>query len=138
MNQAQKNLNALVAQANTPGLDNANKQFQNLAFYAKLTNPGLSEFPKVPMWDVSRNRDPVPADGAPTQATRLPHPRLRSLARHARARRAASGRRIGYPHNIAAGIRFDFRRFEPVTRHFLPVATLPRLSAPSERLTDSR
>lgn len=55
MNQAQLNYNALVAQANTPGLSNAQSQFKNQDFYAKLNDPGLANFPKVPMWSVSQN-----------------------------------------------------------------------------------
>ena len=73
MNQAQLNYNALVAQANTPGLSNAQKQFKNTDFYSKLTDPGLSSFPKVPMWSVSQNPgawvDAIKAGRGPSGAT---------------------------------------------------------------------
>jgi len=55
MDQAQLNYNALVAQANTPGLEAAHEQFENEDFYAMLNNPGLSKFPKVPQWSVAQN-----------------------------------------------------------------------------------
>jgi hypothetical protein len=55
LNQAQAVYNSLVAQADTPGLENAQAQFKNEAFMAKLNNPGLASFPKVPQWSVSQN-----------------------------------------------------------------------------------
>jgi hypothetical protein len=73
MDQAQKNYNAVVSQANTPGLENALSQFKNVEFYSKLNNPGLSNFPKVPMWDVSQNPsawvDAIKAGSGPAGAT---------------------------------------------------------------------
>ena len=72
MNQAQKNYDALVYQANTPGLSNAQAQFKNEDFYAKLNDPGLKEFPKVPNWSVSQNAqqwvDRVKAGQGPASA----------------------------------------------------------------------
>ncbi len=55
MAQAQVNFNALVDQANTPGLDEANAQFENEAFYSKLNGQGLSTFPKVPAYSVGQD-----------------------------------------------------------------------------------
>ncbi len=73
MNQAQLNYNALVAQANTPGLSNAQAQFKNVDFYSKLTNSGLQNFPKVPLWSVSQNPgawvDAIKAGDGPAGAT---------------------------------------------------------------------
>jgi len=73
MDQAQVNYNTVVAQANTPGLENAHTQFKNLDFYSKLTNPGLSTFPKVPSWSVSQNPgawvDAIKAGHGPAGAT---------------------------------------------------------------------
>ena len=46
VDQAQKNYNNLVDQANTPGLADAQNQFKNQDFYSKLTDPGLSSFPR--------------------------------------------------------------------------------------------
>ncbi|GAA0710169.1 hypothetical protein [Dokdonella soli] len=55
MTQAQKNYDALVDQAQTPGLADAQNQFKNTEFYSKLNDPGLSTFPKVPNWSTSQN-----------------------------------------------------------------------------------
>lgn len=73
VDQAQKNYNNLVDQANTPGLADAQTQFKNLDFYSKLTDPGLSTFPKVPNFSVSDNPgawvDRVKAGRGPAGAT---------------------------------------------------------------------
>lgn len=53
MNQAQKNYDTLVAQANTPGLADALLQLKNPVFYSKLQDPGLAGFPPVPNWSIS-------------------------------------------------------------------------------------
>lgn len=52
MDQAQKNYNAVVAKANTPGLEDALEQFKNESFYSKLNDPNLSNFPAVPNWSI--------------------------------------------------------------------------------------
>lgn len=73
MEQAQKNYDALVDQANTPGLTDAQEQVKNQDFYAKLNDPGLATFPKVPNWSVSQNAqqwvDRVKAGQGPAGAT---------------------------------------------------------------------
>lgn len=73
MQQAQKNLDALVAQANTPGLKEAQKQFKNQDFYSKLHDPGLKDFPKVPNWSISKSSqswvDSVKAGEGPAGGT---------------------------------------------------------------------
>lgn len=53
MEQAQKNYNAVVAQANTPGLEQAHQQLDNKDFYSKLSDPLLKDFPPVPNWAIS-------------------------------------------------------------------------------------
>lgn len=55
MDQAQLTYNALVVQANTPGLGEAQKQMANENFYAKLNDPALSKFPLVPNWSVAQS-----------------------------------------------------------------------------------
>ena len=73
MTQAQTNFNAVVAQANTPGLADAHAQFANKDFYARLSDPGLAKFPLVPYWQVSQNAaawvDAVKAGRGPAGAT---------------------------------------------------------------------
>lgn len=73
VDQAQKNYNNLVDQANTPGLADAQNQFKNQDFYSKLTDPGLSSFPKVPNWSASDNPsswvDRIKAGQGPAGAT---------------------------------------------------------------------
>lgn len=71
--QAQKNYDNLVDQANTPGLSDAQTQLKNMDFYSKLNDPGLSSFPKVPNWSVSDNPsswvDRIKAGQGPAGAT---------------------------------------------------------------------
>lgn len=73
LTQAQTTYNALVAQANTPGLADAQKQFANQDFYARLESPGLQNFPMVPYWAVAQNAadwvDAVLANEGPAGAT---------------------------------------------------------------------
>ncbi|NIK03300.1 hypothetical protein FHR53_000856 [Xanthomonas arboricola] len=73
MLQAQVTYNALVAQANTPGLGEAQKQMANQDFYAKLNDPALSKFPSVPNWSVAQSAsewvDAVQAGQGPAGAT---------------------------------------------------------------------
>ncbi len=73
MTQAQKNYDALVDQANTPGLADALLQAKNTDFYAKLNDPGLSTFPKVPNFAISETAqawvDRVKAGEGPAGAT---------------------------------------------------------------------
>ncbi|AEL05059.1 hypothetical protein JH271_20460 [Xanthomonas campestris pv. campestris] len=73
MDQAQLTYNALVVQANTPGLGEAQKQMANENFYAKLNDPALSKFPLVPNWSVAQSAsewiDAVQAGQGPAGAT---------------------------------------------------------------------
>lgn len=73
MLQAQKTYNALVVQANTPGLGDAQKQFANDSFYAKLNDPNLTGFPAVPNWSVAQTSaewiDAVQAGQGPAGGT---------------------------------------------------------------------
>lgn len=71
--QTQKTYNALVAKANTPGLADAQKQFANEDFYARLESAALQNFPKVPYWAVAQDSaewvDAVLAGEGPAGAT---------------------------------------------------------------------
>jgi len=73
MEQAEKNLAALVDQANTPGLADARNQFVNEDFYVRLADPNLTKLPKVPNWSISQNAaqwlDKVKAGKGPAGAT---------------------------------------------------------------------
>lgn len=73
MNQAQTNYDALVDQANTPGLADALTQAKNQDFFAKLNDPGLTSFPKVPNFTISETAqswvDRVQAGQGPAGAT---------------------------------------------------------------------
>jgi len=73
MEQAQVTYNALVAQASTPGLGEAQKQMANHDFWAKLNDPALAKFPLVPNWSVAQNAsdwiDAVQAGQGPAGAT---------------------------------------------------------------------
>lgn len=71
--QAQLNYDALVDQANTPGLGDAQKQFANQDFYARLNDPGLSKAPLVPNYQISQSAsawvDAVKAGTGPAGGT---------------------------------------------------------------------
>jgi hypothetical protein len=55
VDQYQTIYNSLLDEANTPGLADAQTQFKNQNFYAKLNDPGLATFPRVPYYQVSQN-----------------------------------------------------------------------------------
>lgn len=71
--QAQLNYDSLVEQANTPGLGDAQKQFANQDFYARLNDPGLSKSPLVPNYQISQSAsawvDAVKAGTGPAGGT---------------------------------------------------------------------
>lgn len=73
LNQAQTNYTIVVAQANTPGLADAQEQLANKDFYSRLSDPGLSKFPLVPYFQVSQNAaawvDRIKAGSGPGGAT---------------------------------------------------------------------
>lgn len=73
LTQAQINYSNVVAQANTPGLADAQEQYLNKDFYSRLSDAGLSKFPLVPYWQVSQNAaawvDRIKAGSGPSGAT---------------------------------------------------------------------
>ena len=73
MDQAAVNYEAVVGQANTPGLADALTEYANEDFYSKLNDIGLGSFPKVPSYSVSQDAaswvDAVKAGSGPSGAT---------------------------------------------------------------------